>query len=295
MKTLNISTVFAKVSCVAVSLVALMVSSVSYAGALGPIERISEDSNGNYGDNTSYSSLNNANHFSEDRRYVVFSSDANNLVDGDVAYADIFVYDRELETIELVSRASSEDGVLGAPGLGFSYSPSISADGRYVAFYSGANNLVDGDVAYADIFVYDRELETIELVSRASSEDGELGEKGNRGSVYPSISADGRYVAFQSGANNLVDGDVGNHDIFVYDRDEDTIELVSANEDGEQGSAGGHTPIISPDGSAVLFSSYSTNFVDDDVDDPQQYQQVFVKQLSIGVAPVANAGSDQIV
>lgn len=233
MKTLNISTVFAKVSCVAVSLVALMVSSVSYAGALGPIERISEDSNGNYGDNTSYSSLNNANHFSEDRRYVVFSSDANNLVDGDVAYADIFVYDRELETIELVSRASSEDGVLGAKGLGYSYSPSINADGRYVAFCS---------------FAY-----------------------------------------------NLVDGDVGNHDIFVYDRDEDTIELVSANEDGEQGSAGGHTPIISPDGSAVLFSSYSTNFVDDDVDDPQQYQQVFVKQLSIGVAPVANAGSDQIV
>tara|TARA_B100000809_G_scaffold113046_1_gene111575 strand:+ start:72 stop:458 length:387 start_codon:yes stop_codon:yes gene_type:complete len=97
-------------------------------------------------------------------------------------------------------------------GNGHSGEPSISADGRYVAFMSDANNLVSGDTnGDTDIFVHDRETGQTELVSVDSDSS-----PGNRQSRQSSISADGRYVAFSSDANNLVPGDTNGHwDIFV--------------------------------------------------------------------------------
>ncbi len=91
----------------------------------------------------------------------------------------------------------------------------MSADGRYVVFSSSANNLVPGDTnGCSDIFVYDRQTNMIE---RVLASDGIT--EGNASSMYPSISSDGRYVAFQSSASNLVSGDTnGVGDIFVYDR-----------------------------------------------------------------------------
>ena len=110
---------------------------------------------------------------------------------------------------------------------------SISADGRYVAFHSDASNLVPGDTnGMSDIFVYDRQTDTIERVSVAAN-----GTQGNGHSTSPSISADGRYVAFYSNASNLVPGDTnGTSDVFVYDRQTDTIERVSLAADGTQGN-----------------------------------------------------------
>jgi hypothetical protein len=137
---------------------------------------------------------------------------ATNLVVGDTNFGyDVFVHDRTSGTTE---RASVDSG--GLQGNSLSRSPSISADGRYVAFGSYATNLVPGDTNNrSDVFVHDRQGGTTERASVGSD-----GAEGNDDSQFPSISADGRYVAFVSRASNLVSDDTNNAlDVFVRDRD----------------------------------------------------------------------------
>jgi len=155
---------------------------------------------------------------SPDGRYVAFDSAASSLVSGDTnAKSDVFVRDRLSGTTERVSLTS-----LGAQGNGNSFRPAISADGRYVAFDSEASNLVSGDTnTTTDIFVRDRQSGTTERVSVDS-----LGAQGIGYSPYASISADGRYVAFDSDASSLVSGDTNvATDVFVRDRQSGTTEL----------------------------------------------------------------------
>ncbi|MCP4681970.1 MAG: hypothetical protein GY864_06540 [Desulfobacterales bacterium] len=215
-------------------------------------ERISVDNGGAQGDDfSSYPSI------SSDGRYVAFRSYATNLVPGDTnALGDIFVHDRGTSTTERVSVDNS-----GAQGDSGSFSPSISADGRHVAFRSHATNLVPGDTnALRDIFVHDRGTSTTERVSVDNN-----GIQGNRGSSAPSISADGRYVAFSSGATNLVPGDTNwRADIFVYDRATSTTERVNVDNGGVQGDHYSYWPSISSDGRYVAFSSGATNLVPGD-------------------------------
>jgi Tol biopolymer transport system component len=199
---------------------------------------------------------------SADGRYVAFTSYASNLVSGDTNYtADIFVYDTVANTTRRVSVASD-----GTQGNHFSDTPSISADGRYVAFTSYASNLVSGDTNNtSDIFVYDTVTNTTRRVSVASD-----GTQGNNHSLYPDISADGRYVAFKSYANNLVSGDTNDtqdfftQDIFVYDTVANTTRRVSVASDGTQGNFDSVSPSISADGRYVTFESYATNLVSGD-------------------------------
>jgi len=138
-----------------------------------------------------------------------------------------------------------------------SFDPSISADGRYVAFESYATNLVVGDTnGQTDIFVRDMSTGTVELVSVDSAEVQAI----DNGSYNPSISADGRYVAFESSAINLVASDTNNNrDIFVRDRILGTTVLVSVNSLGVQGNFGSFDPSISADGRYVAFDSAATN------------------------------------
>src|SRR6476646_946889 len=111
---------------------------------------------------------------------------------------DLFHPSRQMGTTTLVSVDSS-----GAQDNGFSADPSISANGQYVAFYSSATNLVPGDTnAGFDVFVRDMQSGTTTRVSVDSS-----GAQGNDYSSEPFISADGRYVGFDSGSTNLVPGD----------------------------------------------------------------------------------------
>jgi len=174
-----------------------------------PTERVSVSSVGNQGNGLSFSPA-----ISADGRFVVFGSNASNLVDGDTNNsADIFVHDRQTGITERLSVDS-----FGNQGNAGSSHPSISADGRFVAFQSGASNLVDGDTNNrADVFVHDRQTGTTKRVSVDS-----LGNQGNSHSTLPAISADGSFVAFESYASNLVDGDTNNvnsfsgDDIFVY-------------------------------------------------------------------------------
>ena len=185
----------------------------------GVTERVSVDSSGGQADGNSYSAA-----LSADGRYVVFVSSAANLVAGDAndfcsdppavnrrTCVGIFLRDRQTGATERVSVNS-----LGLPADGDSDSPTISTDGRFVAFTSKADNLgVDGtstsnacygyavypDIAHhcADVVVHDRETGVTEIVSVSPAGIGANGDSSG-----PSLSADGRVVAFESYADNLV-------------------------------------------------------------------------------------------
>jgi Tol biopolymer transport system component len=133
---------------------------------------------------------------------------ASNLVPNDTnGNWGIFVHDRDTGNTSHVSVSSD-----GEQANGFSFGPSISADGRYVAFVSGASNLVTNDTDRNwDIFVRDRDAGKTTRVSVSTDE-----QQANDFSFWPSISADGRYVAFYSVASNLVPNDTnGSEDVFI--------------------------------------------------------------------------------
>jgi Tol biopolymer transport system component len=135
----------------------------------------------------------------------------------------------------------------------------ISAHGRYVAFWSYADNLVPGDTnGRDDVFVHDRKTGITTRVSVDSA-----GNQGNGGSFDPAISADGRYVAFASEANNPVpDSPIVDSDIFVHDRKTGITTMVSVDSAGNQASYGGnYDPAISAHGRYVAFTSYADNLV----------------------------------
>jgi Tol biopolymer transport system component len=159
--------------------------------------------------------------------------------------SDVFVRDRVTGRTERVSVATG-----GTQGNGASDRPSISADGRFVAFDSNATNLVAGDTnGRLDVFVRDRVTGTTERLTQ-----------GNSDSFSASISADGRSVAFESSATNLVAGDTnGFRDVFVFDRVTGATELVSVATDGTQGNGQSDRPSISADGRFVAFGSSATN------------------------------------
>ena len=242
----------------------------------GVIERVSVSSLGVEGDGSSYSPS-----ISSDGRYVAFNSSAANLVAGDTnVYDDVFVYDRTLDTIERVSIST-----LGVEAEFGGFNPSISSDGRYVSFTSESSNLVPEDTAYtSDIFVYDRTLDTMERVSVSS-----LGVEADNSSQYSPMSSDGRYVAFESVATNLVDGDTNaRSDIFVYDRTLDTVERVSVNTLGVQGNGNSNTPAISANGRYVAFESVATNLVDSDTN---AKRDVFIQDRTLNTTTKVSVSS----
>ena len=211
---------------------------------------------------------------SADGRYIAFDSPATNLDPDDAdTTRDIFRRDLVADTTILISRAS---GAAGTKSNGTSFTTSISADGRFVAFQSTASNLHPDDLdTDGDIFVRDTASNTTTLASRAT---GTAGPKGDGISISPSISADGRYVAFRSSSTNLDpdDGD-GTIDIFVRDLFTKTTTLVSR-ASGIGGAKGrGDDPSISADGQRVAFSSSATNLHPDDAD---AVGDVFVRDLT---------------
>ena len=142
----------------------------------------------------------------------------------------------------------------GAQGNNHSDSPSISADGRFVAFTSYATNLVPDDTNdVQDVFVHDRQTGQTTRVSVASN-----GAQADKLSTAPSISADGRFVAFMSNATNFAFGTSGLGDIFVHDRLLGVTELVSIGADVLLNNKGSADPSISGDGRYVTFNAYVT-------------------------------------
>src|SRR5215208_3916912 len=207
---------------------ALALTSTSVAGS-ARTERVSVSPSGEPGNrNSAYAAV------SADGRYVAFTSDSSNLVAGDTnRRADVFVRDRMLDTTERVSVSSNgRQGNYNCFGP-----PAISANGRYVAFASDASDLVPGDRNGSDVFVRDRKLQTTERVDISKT-----GREANDDSWEPTISADGRYVAFTSQASNLDSGPTQFHDVFVRDRKLDTTKRVSVSSTGHRG----HRPSYAP-------------------------------------------------
>jgi len=211
--------------------------------------RVSVDSAGNQGNNIS-----DIPSISADGRFVAFESYATNLVPGDTNnQPDIFVRDLLNNSTTRVSVDSA-----GNQENNYSLTLSISADGRFVAFESYATNLVPGDTNnQPDIFVRDLFANTTTRVSVDAA-----GNEGNGKSLNPSISGDGRFVAFASSAANLVPGDTNNsYDIFVRDLSTNTITRVSVNSAGNPGNNISDSPSISADGRFIAFKSFATNLV----------------------------------
>ena len=245
----------------------------------GQTTRVSVASNGTEGNANSYDSS----IISADGRYVAFISDANNLVSNDTNLAtDVFVHDRQTGQTTRVSVASN-----GTEGNDRSSAPTISADGRYLAFNSDASNLVSGDTNdQGDIFAHDRQTGQTTRVSIASDDT-----EGNSSSATPAVSVDGRYVAFQSFASNLISGDTnGQGDIFVHDRQTGQITRVSVASDGTEGNNfSGFSPAISADGRYVAFHSYASNLVSDDTNGRPD---VFVHDRQTGQTTRVSTASD---
>lgn len=197
---------------------------------------------------------------SGDGRFVAFESRANNLAPGlSPGRRAIYLRDRLEQTTTLVSVNS-----VAVPANDDSYQPSISADGRFVAFQSLASDLVADDTnGRPDIFLHDRENGTTIRVSVTSA-----GLEANNGSAKPNISADGRFVAFVSAANNLVPNDNNNVvDAFVYDRVAATVTRVSISTTGQQANNQSIDPKLSADGRFVSFTSAASTLVAKDNND----------------------------
>jgi hypothetical protein len=236
---------------------------------------------------------------SADGRFVAFGSFATNLVPADTNGAiDIFVHDRLLGTTGRVSVRTD-----GGEANDSSLRPSIRGDGGSVAFSSNATNLVDGDTnAVRDIFVHDRATgvtERVSVDSAGNQSDGHSDGFGIRGgtSFGPEISDNGRFVAFDSQATNLIPDDTNTcslqggqsfpnpgqcPDIFVRDLLTDTTTRVSVDSAGAQSNGASTDPDINGDGTVTTFFSVATNLVANDTNTcpvfqvPGQCADIFV-------------------
>jgi len=233
----------------AISMVSLL--GVPAAAAPGDIAACSTDATGNFGNaNSGASSV------SADGRYVAFVSNATNLVANDTnGVADIFR--KDLLTQEIVRCSTTNTGVQVTGGD--SIWPSISADGRYVAFQSAANDIV-GASTVGRSHIYRKDLLT-GAIERCSL--GLAGAEADNDSLLPSISGEGRFVAFGSAATNLVPNDTnGWDDIFRFDVSTKAIVRCSTNAaGGETHNGSAWWPSISADGRYVAFQSASTDIM----------------------------------
>lgn len=243
-----------------------------YDRQTGTTERVSVGVGGVEGDRQSWGGT-----ISDDGRFVAFTSFATNLVPGDSnGWVDVFVRDRFAGTTERVSVSSTgEQGFRGGDGA------ALSSEGRWVAFSSRSENLVDGDTnGVYDAFVHDRWTGVTERVSV-----GKGGVEAHGPSRHGAVSADGRFVAFQSFATNLFPGDTAQcvdpetgyfncPDAFVRDRATDTTRLVSVAADGQPGNGGSGAYGLSADGRFVVLGSGASNLVPGDTN---SWADVFVR------------------
>lgn len=193
---------------------------------------------------------------SDDGRFISYQSDATNLVPDDTnGLGDIFVYDRVNKSTVRVSVDNN-----GRQGLGYSQDAKISGNGRFVAITTFAALVPEDTNEVEDIYVYDLVNKRTERVSVGST-----GAQGNKKSYDARISRDGRYVAFDSDASNLVPGDTnGVTDVFVHDRAAGKTTRLSVSADGKEGNGKSEGSRIAADGGFVTFSSAAGNLVDGD-------------------------------
>ncbi len=214
---------------------------------------------------------------------VAFTSVATNLVTGDTnGFADVFVatLSRGAVRVSLTSAGGEAHG-------GASTDPSISGSGRWVAFTSQASDLVPGDTnGVADIFVRDT---TDRTTTRVSVGNG--GGQAEGASSIPSISANGRYVAFLSADDHLAAGSASQNaaDVYVRDLVDGTTQRVSASSAGEPADADSSQPALSVNGDHVVFTSDADNLVPGDTNGRTD---VFLRDLRAGTTTRASVSSN---
>jgi len=218
----------------------------------GTTTRISKSHNGAIEDGHSSIPV-----ISADGRFVVYESQASNLVDeADNGVQDIFITELATGNTTRISKSYNDSTETGG-----SYETTISADGRYVAFTSGSNNIVADDTnSVNDIFVYDRQDDVMTRASVSSE-----GTEANGNNIYPTISADGRYVAFGSNATNLLDTEASTFsDIYMRDLQAGTTHRLSVASDGAEANSNSYKSALSADGRYVAFQSAAGNLVESD-------------------------------
>ncbi len=215
---------------------------------------------------------------SDDGRYVAYVSGADDLVSGQTDTADsddVFLFDRQENTTTLISRKA---GTSTTAGGGTSYTPSISGDGKWVAFVSEATDLISGVTSSGEqVYLYDVVNDSLSLVTYKAGSTTLASQGYGAAIAQPSLSKDGRYLAFLSGATDLISGYSDGHDsntisyltngyveqAFLYDREatSDKIKLIShISGDTETGGNEHASQVtVSRDGVAVAFTSYATN------------------------------------
>jgi Tol biopolymer transport system component len=207
---------------------------------------------------------------SSDGRYIAFVSSATNLFPGaSSGHSEVYLYNRAKRTILWVSAPigfGNNDGD--------SREVTISGDGNWVAFSSSSTQLVNGDTNNrSDIFLWSRGSNTIERLNLSPA-----GAQADRSSYEPAISANGRWIAFRSYATNLVGNDTnGMGDIFLCDRLNGTIQLVSLSSTGEQAQGGSSDEaVVSDDGRFIAFRSSANNLV---ANDTNGMMDIFVRDM----------------
>ena len=210
-----------------------------------------------------------------DGKLVAFASFADDFaINDDNETSDIFLRDRTAST---TTRVSVYNG--GFEADGDSFRPSLSADGRFVAYDSDSFDLAWEDLNdVADVFVYDRQLD---VVRPMSVDDADT--IGDNQSIDASISADGRFVAFATDADNLVPGDKnGTTDVVIHDRVSGATRRISVTNSGDEADGDSLHPSISADGTLVAFDSDSTNLV---AGDTNRRTDVFVRDTTANPPP----------
>lgn len=229
---------------------------------------------------------------SADGSAVAFTSFATDLSASDLNQAsDVFVRNISTGNTTIVSKTSA-----GAPALGHSYLPSLSAHGRYIAYTSEAANLVAGDVnGVRDVFVFDSVTGQVSLVSsgldnvtgNSASAGGDISADNKPGSV-----VDGRYVAFQSSATNLVPGGTSGTQLFLRDLINGETSVLSSNAFGSLANGDSEGVDLSSDARFAVFYSRATNLV---AGDTNGHTDVFVRdrgELNAPTIPSLTATPD---
>jgi len=212
-------------------------------------------------------------------RVIAFLSSANDLVAGDEVDSQPSIFLHDLDTHRTVRIDITNGGPTAHLG---STGPALSADGGHVAFHSKLANLVDGDVVddLDDIFVHDVAAGLTTKITAGA----------NGFSNSSSIAGDGRRIAFTSRASNLSPLDTdGSDDVYVYDRDADTMILASVGLGDAEPDSYSRSPAISADGRFVAFTSHATNLV---AGDANGFVDVFVRDLELGVTELISRGHD---
>lgn len=245
----------------------------------GTTELITVDINGDAANNSHY-----AFDATPDGRFVAWESFATTL-DGSACSSNgnsaIFIRDRANQSTECISFHS--DGTTVANGR--SGSPVISADGNVVAYLSNATNLVAGDLnGTTDVFVHFRDTGETRRVNVSSS-----GQEANGKSFKLDLSQDGKFVVFDSDADNLVANDMNNSgDLFLHDLDAGTTRLLVTTSSGDQLNEDNWAPRISADGNHVTFLSGASNLAAD-----VGGGRMYVHEIDTGVNEAVHVNSNE--